>query len=159
MILLLMILLSLVAVYFTRLLQRRGMKTASVTVAVLYLYLIAWTYAVFILDVADLGFAEKETLVSLLHGSNIYHSFVQLNAKMALIPLPLLEAIVGVAALVLMAGVAVALHGVVEISRVIYRFVQKNYVELNKKEYWVKKIIHPCVKSTCFIRLYCRANC
>ena len=159
MIVLLMALLSLSAVYFTRLLQRKGMKTASVMVAVLYLYLIAWTYAVFILDVADLGFSEKETLVSLLHGSGIYHSFVDLNAKFSLVPLPLLEAMVGVAVLVLMAGIGVALHGVVEISRIVYRFVQKNYVELNKKKYRALKQIRPCVKSICFIRLYCRANC
>ena len=94
MILLLMILLSLSAVYFTRLLQQKGMKTASFMVAVLYLYLILWTYAVFILDIADLGFSERQTQVALLHGSNIYHSFVSITENMSVIPLELLEAIV-----------------------------------------------------------------
>ena len=159
MILLLMILLSLAAVYFTRLLQRNGMKTASIMVAVLYIYLIAWTYAVFILDVADLGFSEKETLVSLLHGSVVYHSFVDLNAMFSLVPLPLLVAMVVVAALVLIAGLGVALHGVVEISRAVYRFVQKNYVEFNRTIYQAIREIRQRLKFICFIRLYCRANC
>lgn len=159
MILLLMILLSLSAVYFTRLLQRKGMKTAAVTVAVLYLYLIAWTYAVFILDIADLGFAERETQVSLLHGSDIYHSFVQLTAKMAVIPFELLEAIVGVAVLVLIAGFSVAFHGVFEISKEIYKRVCKNYIEKNKTVMRKAVQAQPPVKTVSLIRLNCRANC
>ena len=159
MILLLMILLSLSAVYFTRLLQRNGMKTAAVTVAVLYLYLIAWTYAVFILDIADLGFAERETQVSLLHGSDIYHSFVQLTAKMAAIPFELLEAIVGVAVLVLIAGFSVAFHGVFEISIEIYKTVCKNYIEKNKTVMRKAVPVQKPVKTVSLIRLNCRANC
>ena len=91
MIVLFLALLSLATLYFTRLLQRRGLKTGSVMVALLYLCLVVWAYAVFILDVADFGFAETETRFSLLYGSSIYHSFVELNAKLALVPLPLLE--------------------------------------------------------------------
>ena len=159
MIVLLMALLSLSAVYFTRLLQRKGMKTASVMVAVLYIYLIAWTYAIFILDVADLGFAEKETLVSLLHGSNIYHSFVQLNAQMALMPLPLLEVIAGVAAFVVLAGIAVALHGVVEITRVICRFVKERRFEFANNTAWETAEYGVPAKTVSIIRLHCRANC
>ena len=159
MILLLMILLSLSAVYFTRLLQRRGMKTASVMAAVLYLYLIAWIYAIFILDIADLGFAETETRVSLLHGSNIYHSFVQLNAKMAAIPLPMLKAIVAVAAMTLVAGFIVAFHGIFEISREICRFVkQYRYQQTHKTEWVVNKGSVP-VRAISIIRMNCRANC
>ncbi|MBS7263008.1 MAG: hypothetical protein KIG36_05320, partial [Eubacteriales bacterium] len=41
------------------------MKAAAISVAVLYIYLIAWTYAVFVLDVADLGFSDTETRISL----------------------------------------------------------------------------------------------
>ena len=155
-----MILLSLIAVYFTRLLQRHGMKTASVTVAVLYLYLIAWIYVVFILDVADLGFAETETRISLLHGSNIYHSFVQLNAKMAAISLPILKVIVAVAAMTLVAGFIVAFHGIFEISREICRFVkQYRYLQTHNKTEWIIKNKSVSVRAISIIRLYCRANC
>ena len=159
MILLLMILLSLSAVYFTRLLTKKNMKAAAISVAVLYIYMIAWTYAVFVLDIADLGFAERETQVSLLHGSDIYHSFVQLTARMAAVPYELLEAIVGVAALVLFAGIAVAFHGVFEISREIYKTVCKNYVEKNKTEIRKTVLYRLPVKTVSLIRLNCRANC
>ena len=159
MIVLLMALLSLSAVYFTRLLQRKGMKTASVMVAVLYLYLIAWTYAIFILDVADLGFAEKETLVSLLHGSNIYHSFVRLNAQMAAIPLPLLKAIASVALLIIIAGISVALHGVFALSREIYRFVKEYKIETENNTAWETVEYEIPSKAVSIIRLHCRANC
>ena len=159
MILLLIILLSLSAVYFTRLLQRKGMKTASVMVAVLYLYLIAWIYAVFILDIADLGFAETETRISLLHGSNIYHLFVQLNAQMSLIPLPLLEVIAGVAAFVVLAGIAVALHGVVEITRVICRFAKERKYEFANNTAWETAKYRVPAKAVSILRLNCRANC
>ena len=160
MIVLLMILLSLIAVYFTRLLQRRGMKTASVMVAILYLYLIAWIYAIFILDIADLGFAEAETRISLLHGSNIYHSFVQLNAKMAAIPLQILKAIVAVAAMTFVAGSIVAFHGLFEIAKAVVKVSKEK--ELFTSSNGNKQVIYKSFisfRTKSIFRILCRMNC
>ena len=150
---------SLCAIYFTRLFTQKKMRSATISVTVLYLYLIAWIYAVFILDIADLGFAETETRLTLLHGSNVYHAFVQMTAKMSVIPLPLLKAIVGAAALVLSASIAGALHGVFEITREIYHFVKQNKLEQTSRIEWAEKLSVLPVRSISIIRLYCRANC
>ena len=160
MIVVLMALLSLSAIYFTRLLQRRNMKVAAASVACLYIYLIIWIYAVFIMDVADLGFAEKETRITLLHGSDIYHSFVRLNVMMDKIPLPLLEAIAAVAALTFIACLIVVFHGFFEISCEIIRFVKQKeyYVFCNKIKQVVRSVALHRNKKT-IRQLYCRANC
>ncbi len=159
MIVLLITLWSLFAIYFTRLFTQKKMRAATISVTVLYLYLIAWIYAVFILDIADLGFAESETRISLLHGSNIYHSFVQLNAKMAAIPLPILKGIVAVGAMTLVAGFIVDFNGLFEISLVICRFVkQYRYLQTHKTEWAIKNKSVP-VRAISIIRMNCRANC
>ena len=159
MVIILIALWSLCAIYFTRLLTQRKMRAAAISVAVLYVYLIAWIYAIFILDIADLGFSDAETRLSLLHGSGIYHSFVQLNAKMSVIPLPLLKAIVGVAAMTLTASIIVAFHGIFEISREIYRIVKKKRIEAHHRTEWKITTYSAPVRRISIIRLYCRANC
>ena len=159
MIIILIALWSLCAIYFTRLLTQRKMRAAAISVAVLYVYLIAWIYAIFILDAADLGFTEKETQISLLHGSGIYHSFVNLTSKMSVIPLPLLKAIVAVAAMTLTASIIVAFHGIFEISREIYRIVKKNRLETHHRTEWRIKPYSVLGRKIPIIRLYCRANC
>ena len=159
MIILLMILLSLSAVYFTRLLSKKNMRAAAITVAVLYIYLIVWTYLMFILDVADLGFLSGETKLSLLHGSNIYHAFVDLTAKMSVIPLPFLEAIVLVAVIILIAGFAVAFHGLFQITKQICKYVRESLKKFNRAR--VLNILIPEIPQydISILRMNCRANC
>ena len=159
MILLSIILLSLSAVYFIRLLSRKNMRMAAVSATILYVYLVAWIYAIFIIDIADLGFTDTETQLTLLHGSSIYHSFVQITARMSFIPLSLLQVIVGVAALILTFALAVALHGVFEISRVIIRFYKKTKVEAYKIFENAVRSLKTQIKTYQLIRMYCRANC
>ena len=159
MIVILIALWSLCAIYFTRLLTQRKMRAAAISVAVLYVYLIAWIYAIFILDIANLGFSDAETRLSLLHGSGIYHSFVSLTSKMSVIPLPILKAIVGVAAMTLTASIIVAFHGIFEISREIYRIVKKKRLETHHRTGWKPKVYSAPVRRISIIRLYCRANC
>ena len=159
MVLVLITLLSHSAVYFTRLLSKKNMRAAAISVAVLYMYLIAWTYAIFVIDISDLGFTEVETRISLLHGSNIYHSFVRLTTQMSVIPLSVLKAIVAVVALTLVAAFIVAFHGLFEITKQICKYVRESLKDFNRA--FVHKIdtfskpdiVYP------ILRLNCRANC
>lgn len=159
MVLLFLILMSLSAIYFTRLLSNKRMRIAAIATSVVYFYLVAWIYAIFIIDIADLGFSESETQLTLLHGSNIYHSFVQLTAKMSAISLPLLQVIVGVSLLVLVTSFAVIFHGIFEISKEIIFLIRKNGHKL-RKALDIKIIsIKMSIRRVSIIRLYCRANC
>ena len=160
MIVLTIVLLSLCALYFTRLVSCKNMKAASISVVVLYTYLIAWIYIIFVLDVADLGFSETETRLTLLHGSDIYHSFVNLTDKMSVIPLALLEAIVAVAAIVLCASFVVAFHGLFEITRAVVN-AAKEKRKVSSSESSKSKIHGPfeAIIPLNIIRLNCRMNC
>lgn len=160
MIVVLIALLSLSAIYFTRLLYHRNMKLASIATAVLYLYVVLWIYAVFILDLADLGFADVETHLALLHGSNIYHSFIQLTTQMSVIPLPMLKAIVAVVALTLTAAFIVAFDGLFEITRAVIGAVRTQKLFISSKEN--RKEIRAIFESQYerqIIRMHCRMNC
>lgn len=160
MILMMIILLSLSVIYFTRLLYKKNMRVAAISVAVLYCYLILWVYAIFVIDIADLGFSDAETRISLLHGSSIYHSFVEVTAKMAVIPLPLLHAIVGVAGIILLSALAVALHGIFDISQEIIQCVKKHRLYhrvLAIKQKHTLDVFN--ARKVPLIRMYCRANC
>ena len=160
MILLLIFLLSLSAIYFTRLLTAKNMRAAAVSVAVLYIYLVAWTYAVFILDVADLGFSSSETRMKLLHGSDIYHSFVNLTDKMSAIPLVLLEAIVVVAVVILSAGFIVAFHGLFEITKAVINAAKEKTLFFEIYHRFAKcASAFTELRQSNIIRLYCRMNC
>ena len=159
MILMIVILLSLSSIYFTRLLSKHNKKAAALSVAVLYFYLVAWIYSIFILDIANLGFNDFETYFSLLHGSSVYHSFVSLTKTMSVIPLELLFSIVAVATLVFVAGFAVAFHGFFEITRDFIRSSKEK--EVNDSWTGRDNFFVPAVFSKSFdiIRFHCRMNC
>jgi len=159
MIILLMTLLSLSTIIFTRLLFKKQMKIASISLAVLYVYLIAWTYVIFIFDVADLGFSEVETNIARLHGGVVYHSFVQLAARMDCIPLPLLGAIVEVVLLVLVLSIVVVVYGGIETSREIIRSFRKKILTHHKKIKTSIKNVGKFISHVSIIRMNCRANC
>ena len=160
MIILLITLLSLSAIYYSRLLFRKEMKIASLMVGILYLYLFVWIYAILIVDLADLGFLENETRISILHGSDIYHSFVKMNGMMSVIPLSILKAIVAVATLTLVAGFIVVFHGLFEFTVEFVKAIK------SKKAYHTTKPIKSKTSSALsalsniqIIRMYCRMNC
>ena len=159
MILLMIILLSLSVIYYTRLLYRKNMRAAAISVAILYFYLILWIYAIFVIDIADLGFSDAETRISLLHGSEIYHSFVEVTAKMSIIPLPLLHTIVGVAGMILLSSIAVALHGILDISHEIIKSVKKYRIHHHVSIKQRCRADDFNLKTIPLLRMYCRANC
>ncbi len=160
MILLLIALISLSAIYFIRLLSKKDMKAAAISVAVLYINIIVWTYAILVLDVANLGFSDAETRLSLIQGSDIYHSFVSITDKMSVIPFELLEAIVAVAILVLLTAFTVAFHGLFEIARSVARISQEKMI-FYKAESKTQTRIQPfnSYKPVRIIKIYCRMNC
>lgn len=160
MIVVLMALISLTTIYFTRLLAKKGMRIASIVVAILYTYLIIWTYAVFIIDIADLGFSENETRISLLHGSDIYHSFVNMTSRMSVLSLPILKAIVEVCVLAVTGGILVAFHGLFEITREFVKAIK------TQKILHFARSLKAKASNTFFrtykaqiLRMYCRMNC
>ncbi len=159
MIVLLILLWSLCAIYFAHLLSVKKMNIAAIAIIVLYTYVIAWIYAIFIIDVADLGFSDTESIISLLHGSEIYHSFVNITDKMSGIPFELLEAIAVVAVIVLVSGLAVAIHGFFEITKAVICATKKMAAK-KAKDLFCKvqnKPLH--IFSGEIIRLNCRMNC
>ena len=160
MIIVLMILISLVSLYFTRFLSKRNMRAAAISVAVLYIYLVVWTYAIFILDIADLGFLEHETGLSLLHASDIYHSFISLTSRMSVLSLPILKAIVEVCILAVTGGLLVAFHGLFKFTVEFVKAIK------SRKAYRAAKLIKSKTSSALsalsniqIIRMYCRMNC
>ena len=160
MVLLVIILLSLASIYFTRLLSKKGMKTASIMVAVLFVYLVAWIYAIFIIDIADLGFSEYETRLSILHGSDVYHSFVDLNARLSSLSLPLLQAIVFVCTISIVGGFLVAFHGLFLFTKEVFEAVKNNHIFGNRFKKHVQKVaIIADINNSQIIRMHCRMNC
>ena len=160
MIILIISLLSLCAIYFIRLLSKKNMRVASISVAALYINIIVWTYAIFVFDVANLGFSDSETPITSLIGSDIYHSFVNITNKMAFIPLGLLKAIAVVVTLVLIASLAVTFHGLFEITKAVIKAAKEK--PINTKSALDKKKISlyaGCTNTTNILRLNCRMNC
>ena len=160
MIILLIALISLCAIYFTRLLSKKGMRIGAISIVVLYINVVVWTYAIFGLDVANFGFTDSETPITSLIGSDIYHSFVNITSKMASIPLGFLKAIALVAALILIASLAVTFHGLFEITKAVIKAVKEkiiNPIACSGDE----KL--PCLtdhkKNVNILRLNCRMNC
>ena len=159
MIILMIMLLSLSAIYFTRLLSKKSMRAASASVAVLYIYLICWTFAIFIIDISDLGFSDAETSVSLLHGSNIYHSFVRLTEQMSVVPLQVLNAIVVVVAVTLAAALIVVFHGLFEVTKQICKYVRESLRLFKNTDIWNTNLFEEPDIVYPILRMNCRANC
>jgi len=140
-------------------LGKKNMRVAAVMTAILYCYLIVWFYIVFILDVADLGFTGSETVVSSIHGSKVYHSFVDMTERMSVIPLQLLKTIVGVIALILLLSISVVIHGTIAITKDVFYCSSKNIEAFkNKKPNKVEIPPKPEFKLS-ILKLYCRADC
>lgn len=151
---------SLVTIYFSRLLIRKSLKVGALAIAFLYIVLVIWTYLIFIIDVARLGFNDTETGLSILIGSDIYHSFVDINSKMSFIPTGILHSIVYFALIILISGFLVVFHGIVEITRAfISTMREKNNAFPYSKSSDLKKFDALTHSRTSIIRLYCRMNC
>ncbi len=159
MIILLIVLLSLCAIYFTRLLKKKSMKLAANAVATLYGVLIAWIYFVFVIDVACFGFKDTESRFSIILGSDIYHSFVDITAKMFNIPSGMLVAISIVSTLIFVFGLMVAFHGFFEIAKEIRYIAKKSKIVSYKKENKPALSNKPVIIKTSIYRINCRMNC
>ena len=160
MVLLMIILLSFCAIYFTRLLYSGKMPVAAIFVVVLYIYMVAWIYSIFVIDIADLGFSDTESRLSLLHGSIIYHSFVDITAKASVIPLGILESFVVILSVAVVAGLIVAFHGIFEITK--YVLSKCHHIKLfsfSKRNKTGHSYYHNGYSSYCILRLHCRMNC
>ncbi len=160
MIILVITLISLCAIYFIRLLTKKKMRVASISVAALYINIVLWTYAIFVFDVANLGFSDSETPITSLIGSDIYHSFVNITNKMAFIPLGLLKAIAVVVTVVLVASLAVTFHGLFEITKAVIKAAKEKPINaqsaIDKDEI---SLFAGCTNRTNILRLNCRMNC
>ena len=160
MIILLITLISLCAIYFTRLLSKKDMRVGAIAVAILYLNLIVWTYAIFVLDVANLGFSDRETQISFLTGSDIYHSFVSITDKMSVIPSELLEAIVAVTVIVLITGFAVAFHGLLTLAKAVVKVSrEKELFSSEEGKNQGSNQLFIFYRANSIIRIHCRMNC
>lgn len=160
MVILILLLISLCVIYFTRLLSGKCMRIAAISIVVLYVNIIVWAYAIFILDVANFGFSDSETPITSLIGSDIYHSFVSITSKMAYIPLGILKAIVIVAAIILIASLAVTFHGLFEITRAVIKAVKgKTINQLTGTGKDKLPSVTKCKKRVSILRLNCRMNC
>ncbi len=91
-VILLLILWSVSAIYITHFLDKRKMKVAAIAYAVLYGYLVIWSWLIFSFDFAEYGFAPGRG--GLLHGSKIYFSFLNLQEWLMQLPAGVLVAVV-----------------------------------------------------------------
>jgi len=159
MVIILLTVLSLSVIYLLRLFSRKKMKVASLATAVLYVYCVGYIYTMFIFDFFNLGFDGTETVLSLIHGSDTYHSFVKIAEKMAVMPLPFLKATVYLSVFILLCAITVCFHGFFEISLEVIRFVKRATCSRSnfKKQKIISEVIVPVKRP--LIRLYCRANC
>lgn len=153
------ILLSLCAIYFTRLLIKKSLKVAATAIATLYGFLIIWLYSIFVLDVASFGFSDTESSFSIILGSDIYHSFVDITAKMFYLPSGILVGITVVTALVFFFGLMVAFHGFFAIAKEISYLVKKSKCGVHKKDNNSACLIKPVFINTLIYRINCRMNC
>ena len=152
-------LISLSAIYFTRFFYKRESRTAATAIAVLFAVIVAWTYFLFIFDVADFGFGEIRTRESLLFGSDIYSSFISLKADMAVLPTAILHTIVAVAMLALSTSLMVILDGFFRVAGEIRKAFKVRYKTIKKTPFQQRALKELKVPTTQLIRLYCRANC
>ena len=159
MILAMIVLWSLCMIYFTRLLNKKRMKAAAVSVLVLFVYIIVWVYLTLIVDIIDIGLIDFNSREAFLHGSLVYNSLVELTCAMSVISLPMLEAIVLVAVIVLFAGICVVFHGALEITKAIIRFSHSDkYSDKNRS---FNKVFFPELPyvPVKILKLNCRLNC
>lgn len=91
MVVLLLLLWSVSAIYITHFLDKRKMKVAAIAYAVLYGYLVIWSWLIFSFDFVEYGFAPGAG--ELLHGSGIYVSFLNIQEWMMHLPAGVLVAL------------------------------------------------------------------
>ena len=156
MIIVLLALLSLCAISFTYLLHEKKLKVGAIAVTSLYAVIVLWTYFLFIVDVANFGF--KDTRLSELVGSPVFHSFTDLCDSMSVMPESLHFATAIVAVLV---AVIVILELIVCSIRVYNAIVAycKKEAGLNGHKFRLSEIV-PKITWACsriFI-LHCRLN-
>ncbi len=140
MIVLLIALWSLCAVYFTHLFYQKKMKIAAIASTVLYVNVIAWTYMIFILDVANLGF--KESGAASIIGSDVFHSFTKLRDLFTFLPEEIhvataFAAIAVAAAVVLelvVSGIRIYKEIVLILKKVKHIFKNAKRIIVSKKE-------------------------
>ncbi|MCR5694352.1 MAG: hypothetical protein K6G89_05205 [Clostridia bacterium] len=159
MILLLLGVLSLTAIYATRLFSQKGMRAASIAVASFYAVIVAWVYFLFITDAASLGFNGTETWRSILIGSDVYKSFVDLTSAMSFLPSSILSSITYVSLIILISAILVIIHGTHAAIQDLIRYTHK---VLNGSDHSIpKRVTLPQIINLKIpvLRLNCRMNC
>ena len=151
---------SLCAIYFTHLLNKKGMKIASSLVAVLYGYVLVWVYLLFFIDVGDVGFNLTKMHESSPYCGAIYRAFNSISVGMNGFSDQFLTAIIIISAVIAVSAFTVIISGSIRIAREVRRIVKelehkfnfanvKRRVTLSLAEY----------KDVPLIKRYCRANC
>ena len=159
MILPIMALASLSAIYFTRLLYRKGWRTGATVDGVFYITIVLWICYIFVFDVFDFGFSGSENYLSLFYGSNIYRSYFEIKSLTAGLPLQIFEAIAVAAFACISAGVLVIIDIFFRAANVIIKLVRSHSDK-------IRCVIHDKVDlppmrplNVPILRLLCRANC
>ena len=159
MILVILGLLALSAIYFTRYFYKRGYKIATMAITVLFVAIVVWIYFLFVFDMADFGFREIRTRESIMFGTDIYASFVNLNAILALFPTPLLYALVGVIMFTLIVSLIVIVDGFFRAAETIFKAFKTFKTVMRRPLNKLKTVSIKIIPTVQLIRLYCRANC
>ncbi len=161
MIVLLITLWSLCAIYFTHLLLKRKMKVAAAIYTVLYGYVIVWTYLMFIVDIADLGFVYQKADESIIFGGDIFHAFSALANYACELPIPFLKAIAAVCIAVIVMAVAVILVGGFRAGKEIRRILGRRSAALSHGKQRKPAVFtySDIRKPVPILQMYCRANC
>lgn len=158
MVVLMILLWCLSAVFITRFLERKKMKTAQIAYTVLFIYLLAWIFLIFVLDVKDYGFGPSGSKFGALYGSYSYQEFVNLAGALYQLPTSILVAIIVACVAIGASAITVVILGGIHFIKAI-RELAKHRREIGgtpKIEYFIAKTRRG------FSRIYiknCRLNC
>jgi len=147
---------SLCAIYFTHVLHKSKLRVASIAVATMYIFVTVWTYLIFILDVANLGY--KESKASLLVGSDIFHSFNYFRDLMSSMPLGLHKATASVAILLAASILFVLVLSSIRIYKEFTRKMNSKFNTSKIKEFAQKVRDYFAFNTRKIHILHCRLN-
>ena len=158
MIVLMILLWCLSAVFITRFLERKKMKTAQIAYTVLFIYLLAWIFLIFFLDVKDYGFGFTSSKFAALYGSYSYHEFVNLTQALYQLPAGVLVAIIVACLAIGISAISVVILGGIHIVKAIIELAKHSREIYGRPEveYSIAKVFMG------FSRIYiknCRLNC
>ena len=151
---------SLGAAYFTRLLHKQGKKALANATGISYILLLLWLYYVFVVDVFGFGITSYPEIASFLYGKDTYIYVAQIANQSSGVPVSVLVMLAVVSFVALLMGVLAFLHGARQTVQKIYKLFKKSAIEKKRKEQKISLAVWvPQAQPVPLIRLFCRANC